>query len=311
MSDPIYVEELRFLIERGAEALLALPDTLTDRRPAPGKWSPKEIVGHLIDSASNNHQRFVRAQFQEDLVCPGYDQDAWVLAQGYRSAPWVELVALWQAFNQHLVRVMEAMPEAERLRPRHPHNLHQLAWRPVPESEPATLDYFMADYVGHLKHHLRQVLGASWQGERPTGRGHDSAEGAALAGMSAGAHVLASVSHADDAYVLLDAGTESRRYLYGVNCSRRLGRWFEGSTGNGGGWSSTTHGGGEPNLGTWSIWDDAPDGADLMRIARGEETIEVPVQKGVYLAAWWRQSPESDSPRVQGARINGEWTALD
>ena len=57
---------------------------------------------------------------------------------------------------------MDAVPDEIRLRPRQRHNLHQLAWQPVPETEPATLDYFMRDYVGHLKHHLRQILGAEW-----------------------------------------------------------------------------------------------------------------------------------------------------
>ena len=115
-------------------------------------------MGHLIDSASNNHRRFVLAQQQEDLVFPGYAQDAWVAAQRYQDAPWEELVSLWRGFNLHLARVMEAAPDFERTRIRRRHNLHEIAFRTIPEDQPATLEYFMSDYVDHLEHHLRQIL---------------------------------------------------------------------------------------------------------------------------------------------------------
>jgi hypothetical protein len=155
MSD--YVVELRAAIEKAVPLLGQMTDERSRLRPAPGKWCPREVIGHLIDSASNNHQRFVRAQFKEDLVFPGYEQDAWVSVQQYRDAPWDELIALWANFNLHIARVMQAAPKDERIRLRARHNLDELAWQPVPRDEPATLDYFMADYVGHLEHHLRQI----------------------------------------------------------------------------------------------------------------------------------------------------------
>ncbi len=158
-----YVAALLDAVTAAVPRLAAIDDDASARRPAPGKWSPREIVGHLIDSASNNHQRFVRARWQDDLIFPGYEQDAWVDAQRYQDAPWQELVTLWAAFNRHLARVMAAVPEPIRTAPRQRHNLHERAFRPVPPSSPATLDYFMADYVDHLLHHLRQVLGADWQ----------------------------------------------------------------------------------------------------------------------------------------------------
>jgi DinB family protein len=155
---PEYVVTLRNAIEKFAPILEEMSEEATRRRPAPGKWCPREIIGHLIDSASNNHQRFVRALFKDDLIFPGYAQDEWVSAQRYRDAPWQELLVLWKGFNLHIARVMEAAPAEQRVRPRVRHNLDELAWKAVPRDQPATLDYFMADYVAHLQHHLGQII---------------------------------------------------------------------------------------------------------------------------------------------------------
>jgi hypothetical protein len=67
---------------------------------------------------------------------------------------------------------MAATPSAVLTKPHRRHNLHEMAWRPVPASEPATLDYFMRDYVEHLKHHLRQILGADWPRRIPASYAH-------------------------------------------------------------------------------------------------------------------------------------------
>ena len=117
------------------------------------------MVGHVIDSASNNHQRFVRAQSQESLVFPGYAQEEWVRAQGYEDEPWPHLVNLWKLYNLHLAHVCERAPESERLRPRREHNLGEIGWAEVSPDEPATLEHLMRDYVGHLKSHLQQIFG--------------------------------------------------------------------------------------------------------------------------------------------------------
>jgi hypothetical protein len=153
---PEYVQRLRHDVEEATPRLLALGDA-SAMTPAGGGWSPKEIVGHLVDSASNNHQRFVRGQFQNDLVFPGYAQDDWVRAGAYRDAPWDELVALWRTFNLQIARVMETAPEAVRLRPHGTHNFDQIGFVPLASREMATLDRLMRDYVDHLEHHLRQI----------------------------------------------------------------------------------------------------------------------------------------------------------
>jgi hypothetical protein len=153
-----YVLELRNAIKKATPLLQDIGVEASKKPPQPGKWSPREVIGHLIDSASNNHQRFVRALFQDDLVFPGYDQDAWVSAQAYRNAPWNELIQLCMLFNLQIARVMEATPEDQRRKERVRHNLDVLAWKTVPREKATTLDYFMTDYVGHFKHHLRQVV---------------------------------------------------------------------------------------------------------------------------------------------------------
>jgi len=150
-------DRLRGAVEGSLPALRRLTEEQSARPRAPGKWSPKEIIGHLIDSASNNHQRFVRARFQEDLVFPGYRQEEWVRNQGYGGAPWADLVDLWRLYNQHLARVMAAVPEEIRLHATRRHNFHEIASEKFPEGEPVCLDDLMHDYVRHLEHHLAQI----------------------------------------------------------------------------------------------------------------------------------------------------------
>lgn len=152
-----FVEDLTTTVERASPLLHAMPSHLTSRRPSPESWSPIEILGHLIDSASNNHRRFVRASLGEDLRFEGYAQNAWVATQAYQSARWGEIVTLWRAFNLHLAHVMERTPASSLERRHTEHNLDQIAWEAVPREEPTTLEYLMRDYVGHLKHHLRQI----------------------------------------------------------------------------------------------------------------------------------------------------------
>jgi hypothetical protein len=147
-------EELRRAVGRALPVLMTLDDEASARPPAPGKWCPREVLGHLVDSASNNHQRFVRARFQDDLVFPGYDQDAWVSAQGYRTAPWTELVELWRLFNLHLARVFESTPPELARRHVSRHSIDRIAFRPVPAGQPTTLAWFADDYVAHLRHHM-------------------------------------------------------------------------------------------------------------------------------------------------------------
>jgi hypothetical protein len=97
--------EIAAIVWGVAKSLRDIDPATAARRPAPGKWSPKEIVGHLIDSAANNHQRFVRAQEAPDQHFPGYAQDHWVAAQDHQGSDWKVLIDLWQAYNFHLAHI--------------------------------------------------------------------------------------------------------------------------------------------------------------------------------------------------------------
>jgi len=108
--------------------------------------SCKQIVGHLIDSASNNHQRFVRAALQGSLEFPGYDQDGCVHVQSVQQAPWPALVALWAAYNRYLAHVIAYLPPEKLAAPCR-----------IGSGQPVTLGFLVEDYVNHLLHHLSQI----------------------------------------------------------------------------------------------------------------------------------------------------------
>jgi hypothetical protein len=112
-----------------------------------GGWSRKQVIGHLIDSASNNHQCFVRALLEPSLVFPGYDQDGNVRVQAVQEADWQLLVSVWAAYNRYLAHVLAHIPDAKR----------QTLCRIGEFKEPVTLHFLADDYVKHLLHHLTQI----------------------------------------------------------------------------------------------------------------------------------------------------------
>ena len=145
-------------IETASIRLLEISDERSAVPRVEGKWSRKQIIGHLIDSAANNHSRFVRAQFNNDLVFAGYEQEAWVDSQQYQEKDWNELVQLWKLYNRHILHIMKVTPEETRMKLRSKHNLHVIASDKLSPDEPVTLDWFMRDYVDHMKKHLGQIL---------------------------------------------------------------------------------------------------------------------------------------------------------
>jgi DinB superfamily len=142
-------EKLLSLVEVAEPRLHEIGERGSIQPILPGGWSRKQVVGHLIDSASNNHQRFVRAVLQTSLDFPGYDQSGSVRVQAVQGADWKLLVSLWAAYNRYLAHVIAQLP-ASKLK---------TACR-IGSGDAVTLEFLATDYVRHLVHHLNQ-LGAA------------------------------------------------------------------------------------------------------------------------------------------------------
>lgn len=153
-----WLEDFRRTIDSASERLHAIDEAQAAKPRSERHWSSKQIIGHLIDSATNNHARFVLGQLKDDLVFPGYEQDRWVRTNHYQDESWPQLVELWRAYNLHLHHVMSHADQAKLNTPCTLHTLQEIAFKTVPKSEPVTLEYLMKDYVDHLKHHLAQIF---------------------------------------------------------------------------------------------------------------------------------------------------------
>ena len=125
-------------------------DTYSDEETAKatiaGGWSRKQIIGHLIDSASNNHQRFVRALLQDEIHLPTYDQEGNVRVQRYQEMQWGQLIGLWESYNRFLAHVLVGVPKAKLSTPCF-----------IGDNPVMTLEELAEDYVRHMQHHLEQI----------------------------------------------------------------------------------------------------------------------------------------------------------
>jgi DinB family protein len=133
-------------VDEAARDLRAIDDEVAGAKLNADVWSVKEILGHLVDSAANNHQRFVRAQGTAELSFPGYEQDAWVRAQDYQNTAWPQLVDLWVLYNYHLAHVIGGIPA----------HAADVPIR-IGGDDAIALSSLAEDYVAHLRHHLRQI----------------------------------------------------------------------------------------------------------------------------------------------------------
>lgn len=140
-------QKLLLLVDRAEPKLREVSELESTRPVLRGGWSRKQVIGHLIDSASNNHQRFVRASLQASrFEFPGYDQDGNVRVQVVQEADWPLLVALWAAYNRYLAHVVAHLPASKLEMPCR-----------IGQGADVTLGFLAADYVAHLVHHLTQI----------------------------------------------------------------------------------------------------------------------------------------------------------
>jgi len=139
-------EKLKAAVDAAEPRLRAITEVESAKPILAGGWSRKQVIGHLIDSASNNHQRFVRASLQPSLEFPAYDPDGCVGVQAVQEAGWPALVALWAAYNRYLAHVIAHLPAAKL----------KTVCR-IGTNEPVTLEFLATDYLTHLLHHLRQI----------------------------------------------------------------------------------------------------------------------------------------------------------
>jgi DinB superfamily len=149
---PEIATDLGRTVAQAKPLLTSLTNADTSVRPGPRKWSKKEILGHLLDSGSNNHQRFVRAALQGELTFPGYDQEKLVDLQKFSEIDWSFLVDLWASYNRFLAHVLSGLPASAA----------KITCN-IGDNPPATLEWIAQDYVAHLKHHLNQIVGRKFE----------------------------------------------------------------------------------------------------------------------------------------------------
>jgi hypothetical protein len=127
--------------------LLSIPESRASEKQYADKWSKKEILGHLIDSAANNHQRIVRMQEKPDIGAFTYAADFWVRCQRYDSERWADLIELWASLNRHIAHVIANVDAASLA-----HTCD------MGYAKPATLAFVIEDYVRHARHHVEQIV---------------------------------------------------------------------------------------------------------------------------------------------------------
>jgi hypothetical protein len=145
-------KQLAGVVERAAGLLEGIGEEEAGAPVLAGGWSRKQVIGHLIDSASNNHQRFARAALQGSLEWPDYDQNGCVRVEAFQDAPWEMLLEVWRALNRLLSHVLTHLPAEAASAPCR-----------IGDHAPVPLEEVARSYVTHLQHHLGQ-LGISGTG---------------------------------------------------------------------------------------------------------------------------------------------------
>ena len=145
--------ELQQILENFSIRLDELTDTEFEAKNFPGKWSKKEVLGHLIDSAQNNLRRFIVAQYESPAPKIVYDQNFWVSANGYQLMNKNNLISLWKLMNEGIVAVLRNMPEE---------NYTKLCDTGKAAVQLRSIEWLAPDYIKHMKHHLNQIFPGSF-----------------------------------------------------------------------------------------------------------------------------------------------------
>ncbi len=138
------VIELETLINQNIAILKSLDEKDMAVKPSPEKWSKKEIIGHLIDSAQSNIRRFAVAQY-EDSPTINYNQEKWVVIANYQRWDSKMLIDLWYLLNRQVCEILKNISP-------------EMLQRKCMTDEQHTIEWLAVDYIKHLKHHLHQVL---------------------------------------------------------------------------------------------------------------------------------------------------------
>lgn len=145
--------ELRLMVTTYSTAFTALQEEDFVSKPNPDKWSKKEIVGHLIDSAQNNLRRFIVGQYESVPPHIVYDQDFWVKVNNYQNMTSMDVIVSWMLVNFRICEVLENMP-AE--------NYSQQCNTGKGAEQLYSLEWLAQDYVRHMKHHINQIVPGSF-----------------------------------------------------------------------------------------------------------------------------------------------------
>ena len=153
------IQELQEIVSTYERKFSAIAEHDFSSKPNPAKWSKKEVVGHLIDSGQNNLRRFICGQYESVPPKIKYEQDFWVIANGYQSATQHDVIQLWKLVNNRIVAILSAMPKE---------NYTKACDFGKETPELRTLEWLAEDYVKHLKHHTNQVIPGSFDIKYPS-----------------------------------------------------------------------------------------------------------------------------------------------
>ncbi|HUZ95505.1 MAG TPA: DinB family protein [Edaphobacter sp.] len=138
-------KHVRAVVHQALPWLQALTEASASRPEKTGKWCAKEVIGHLTDSAINNHARVMRLQIEVTPNLSGYEQVAWVSLQHYADSDWGRLLGIWATLNEHFASAVSHIDKA------------RLANRGNVEGDELTLAFLIEDYIAHMEHHLRAL----------------------------------------------------------------------------------------------------------------------------------------------------------